>query len=87
MAISAKDLRYRTSEILDRVSRGERILVLKRGKPKAVLVPIESPGEGSKEEISPAFGLWKNHPALKSPRGWLRRLRSGRHPSSSTRTS
>ena len=40
MDVGAKELRNRLSEILDRVARGERIRVVRRGKPAAELRPI-----------------------------------------------
>jgi prevent-host-death family protein len=40
MDIGAKDLRNGLSEILDRVARGERIRILRRGKPVAELRPL-----------------------------------------------
>jgi len=44
MDIGTKELRSRLSEILDRVARGERVVVHRRGKPSAVISPAtESP--------------------------------------------
>ena len=40
MDVGTKDLRKHLSEILDRVERGERVRVLRRGKPAAALTPI-----------------------------------------------
>jgi len=37
MDVGTKELRYRLSEILDRVARGERIRIVRRGKPAAEL--------------------------------------------------
>lgn len=37
MDVGTKELRTRLSEILDRVERGERVVVHRRGKPAAVL--------------------------------------------------
>lgn len=46
MDIGTKELRERLSEILDKVARGERIRVLRHGKPAAELRPIEAVGSG-----------------------------------------
>jgi prevent-host-death family protein len=40
-SISAKELKNRTGDVLRRVGRGEKVLVTKRGKPCAVLSPVE----------------------------------------------
>lgn len=39
-SISAKELKNRTGEVLRRVEEGEKVLILKRGKPCAMLSPI-----------------------------------------------
>lgn len=40
MDIGTKDLRQRLSEILDRVARGERVIVRRRGHPAVTLAPL-----------------------------------------------
>ena len=42
MDIGTKDLRRRLSEILDRVARGERVIVHRRGRLAVTLVPRAS---------------------------------------------
>lgn len=42
MDVGTKELRKHLSEVLDRVARGERILVHRRGRPAAALVPLEA---------------------------------------------
>jgi prevent-host-death family protein len=44
--IGAKELRDRLSEILDRVARGERIRIVRRGKPAAELRPVDTQPRG-----------------------------------------
>lgn len=46
MDIGSKELRKRLSEILDRVARGERIRIVRRGKPAAELRPVEAQTRG-----------------------------------------
>jgi prevent-host-death family protein len=46
MDIGTKELRDRLSEILDRVARGERIRIVRRGKPAAELGPVETEAHG-----------------------------------------
>jgi prevent-host-death family protein len=40
MDIGTKELRSRLSEILDRVARGERVIVHRRGRPAVALAPL-----------------------------------------------
>ena len=42
MDVGTKELRNRLSEILDRVARGERIRIVRRGKPAAELRPVDA---------------------------------------------
>lgn len=42
MDVGTKELRNRLSEILDRVARGERIRIIRRGKPAAELRPVDA---------------------------------------------
>ena len=46
MDIGTKELRSRLSEMLDRVGRGERIRIVRRGKPAAELRPIDARAQG-----------------------------------------
>jgi len=46
MDIGTKELRSRLSEILDRVARGERIRIVRRGKPAAELRPVDASTRG-----------------------------------------
>lgn len=49
-SISAKELKNKTGEVLRKVGEGEKVLIMKRGKPWAVLSPVKA------EELKP-FGL------------------------------
>lgn len=46
MDIGTKELRNRLSEILDRVARGERVRIVRRGKPAAELRPLKTLARG-----------------------------------------
>lgn len=79
MGVTAKDLRYRTSEVLDRVARGERIVVTRRGKPKALLVPADA-AAGPEQEADPnAFGIWRDHRKIVNAKKWLKKIRTPRY--------
>ncbi|MCC6211047.1 MAG: type II toxin-antitoxin system prevent-host-death family antitoxin [Burkholderiales bacterium] len=46
MDIGTKELRSRLSEVLDRVARGERVRIVRRGRPAAELRPIAQRARG-----------------------------------------
>ena len=46
MDIGSTELRKRLSEILDRVDRGERIRIVRRGKPAVELRPVDTRTRG-----------------------------------------
>ncbi len=55
MKANIVDLRYKMKDVLKALDRRERVEILYRGKPKAVVVPIH---EGSKKSVKehPLFG-------------------------------
>jgi len=81
MKASFVDLRKKSSEIIQALSRNERVTVLYRGKPAAVMQPIgeaeAQPATEAKEH--PAFGIWKDRPSVEGDvAAHVRRLRKGR---------
>lgn len=60
MKASFVDLRKKSAEIIRALSRNERVTVLYRGKPAAIMEPIESQAGGGSRSASlhEAFGLW-----------------------------
>jgi prevent-host-death family protein len=75
--VTAKQLRYETSRILQRVRTGERLTVTLRGKPVAVLTPLQDEAEDRFEPI--AFGLWKERKDLEDVQAWLDKIRQPRY--------
>jgi len=71
--MSAKDLRFKISMIFDLLSKGEKITITYRGKPKARIIPIKQ-SKKSREEI--VFGLWKNRDI--DPKDYVIGRRKGR---------
>ena len=57
--LSLSEFRAHTSEMVDRVQRGETVRILRHGKPVAELVPVSAPGV-------PAPPRWKQ-PATPFP--------------------
>ncbi len=73
---TAKELRNRAASILDIVSKGNEIVITKRGKSVAILKPFV---EKVKKGFSPVgFGLWKNRTGLKNVTGWIEKRREER---------
>ena len=77
MHASAKDLRFRSKNLLEAVSRGEEVIITYRGKPCAKLTPLE---ESNKKMLKadPLFGIWKDHHETKNVAKYIRNLRKGR---------
>ena len=79
MEVTAKALRGRIGELLACVDRGERVVISYRGKPRAVLVPVQE-GVGPTETAAelPGFGMWKDRADIGDVDGYVRNLRRPR---------
>jgi prevent-host-death family protein len=79
MKATAKDLRFRTKDLLDAVSRGEEVTITFRGKPRAKLVAYE---EGITQEEAAGtkelFGIWKDRQETDDVDDYVRNMRKGR---------
>ncbi len=80
MRATAKDLRFRTSALLQAVGQGEEVLISYRGKPLARLVPAEAPAKAAQRALPKlkGFGMWKDRADLGDAVAWTRALRQGR---------
>ncbi len=80
MDVSFADLSKRSREIVRALESNERVTVLYRGRPKAILQPIagqaEQPAVSAKDH--PAFGLWKDRDDLKDVASHVRGVCRGR---------
>ena len=56
MTVTAKDLRFKISELFNALSKKEEIIITYRGKAKAKLVGLDEPSK--KEDV--AFGMWQD---------------------------
>lgn len=80
MRASFVDLRKKSSEIIQALNRNERVTVLYRGKPAAIMHPINDPQiapVGSTKD-HPAFGLWAGREDMTDVTATVRKLRKGR---------
>ncbi len=80
MEASFVDLRKKSREILRALDQNERVTVLYRGKPKAVLVPIRtrSARTSARAGEHAAFGMWSDRDDLADVASYVRRIRQGR---------
>ncbi|MCC5828738.1 MAG: hypothetical protein JJU36_04765 [Phycisphaeraceae bacterium] len=80
MKASFVDLRKKSSQIIKALNRNERITVLYRGKPAAIMQPIDDQGRestGSAKDHA-AFGMWADRDDMKDIAAHVRQLRRGR---------
>jgi len=77
MHASFVDLRKKSAEIIRALKRNQRVTVLYRGKPAAVMHPIDDPGDApASAKDHAAFGLWKDLDT--DPADQVRHMRKGR---------
>jgi prevent-host-death family protein len=76
MKATAKDLRFRSKELIDLVNRGEEVVITFRGKPCARLVPYQEIKKQT--EKNKLFGIWKDHDIVQNVDEYVRDLRKGR---------
>ena len=80
MKASFVDLRKKSNEVIRALNRNERVIVLYRGKPAAIMQPIggESDRAIGSAKDHPAFGLWADREDMKDVAAHVRQLRKGR---------
>jgi prevent-host-death family protein len=76
MKATAKDLRFKSKELLDTVNRGEEVVITFRGKPCAKLIPYTENNSGAVE--NQLFGIWKDNHMVQDVDKYVRGLRKGR---------
>jgi prevent-host-death family protein len=77
MYSTAKELRFRTKELLESVSRGEEVIITFRGKPYAKLVPIKE-SKKNLQDTKELFGIWKDRTDIDDVNSYVRNLRKER---------
>ena len=80
MEASFVDLRKKSRQIARALGRRERVTLLYRGRPTAVIEPLVSKGSqpGGRAQDQPACGLWADRTDMKDVRAYVRKLRRGR---------
>ncbi len=74
---TAKSLRLDTKNILDAVERGEEVIVSKRGRPCARIVPVKKKSVKNTQDTG-LFGIWKENKEVQDVNAFIDSLRSGR---------
>ncbi len=77
MAVSIKDLRYRTRQVFAGLKRGEKQIISYRGDPIAQIIPLD---HSDKRKFKPVgYGMWQDHRDIKDVYQWLDQQRNPRH--------
>ncbi|MCK5769390.1 hypothetical protein [Algiphilus sp.] len=81
MEASFVDLRKKSAEIIRALKRKERITLLYRGKPAAIMEPIDAHAEGRSAAASQhaAFGIWSDQDGRLPVDEHVRKLRRRRY--------
>lgn len=80
MNIGSKELRKKIGYVLDRVRHGESVTVTVRGRPVAVMTPVQRPTADDKAFLPIAFGIWSDRGDMTDVEARLDALRGERFP-------
>ncbi len=78
MAVTAKELRLKTSQILKKVQQVGSVTVTLRGKPVAKLSALKAKKPMRAAE-HPAVGIWADREDMKDVHAWLKKIRTPRY--------
>lgn len=73
---TAKQLRYKTSSIIENVIKGEEVVITFRGKSVAVIKPLK---KHTPEFVPIGFGMWKDRKEMKKVDAWINERRKERY--------
>ena len=77
MRASAKEMRTKSHEILEAVSRGEEVVITYRGKARARIIGYKKT-RCRRDSAHALFGMWKDNPLVADVGRYVRRLRKSR---------
>ena len=77
MITTIRQLRTSTKEILSAVTRGDSVVITKRGRPCAKIVPVDRK-KVSKNQ-NEIFGIWKDYRLIRSVKKYIKKLRTLRY--------
>ena len=79
--VTAKELRLRTSAILEEARKGNEVMITFRGKQTAILKPVNKEAHNFKPI---GFGLWKDRKDMEDVALWVDERRNERKRPSGT---
>lgn len=75
-SIPIKDTRIQLADLINQVDvAGKSFIITKFGKPKAMLVPVQSTFARAPAKLLPSFGAWKNRTDIQDSEEWVRKIR------------
>ena len=77
MEATTRDLRLHTKALIAATDRGEEVVITFRGRPRAVLAPLER-SNAARDGRNPAFGIWASRAEHDDVDGQVRKLRERR---------
>ena len=77
MRASAKELRSKSHELLEAVSRGEEVVITYRGKARARIIPYKKTKDPRIGKHA-LFGMWADNIQMADVDRYVRDLRKGR---------
>ena len=78
MKATAKELRFKTKEVLAAIERGEEVIITYRGKDKARLSPLTKDTAQQPQGAIPLFGIWQDNERVRDVDAYIDELRGGR---------
>jgi prevent-host-death family protein len=78
MEITTKQLRLQPGKIISRINIGQEIIVTYRGKPRAKIIPIDTPKPNLDDSDNELFGIWKEKNDTGNVDQYIRNIRKGR---------
>jgi prevent-host-death family protein len=80
MNASLLDLRRKTGKITAAIEQRQEIILSKRGKRIAKIVPYDQPESNDAQSVAehPAVGMWSDHAPIADVADAVRKLRRGR---------
>lgn len=80
MKASAKDLRYKTKEIIAALERGEQVILTYRGEEKGKITPVSKrkARDHDRKVENSLFGIWRGNEKVANVDAYVEKVRGGR---------
>ena len=77
MEASVLDLRKKMSKVMDALDRNERVILTRRGRQSAIIIPITEKKKAKIEDL-PGFGIWSEREDMTDPVTYVEKNRESR---------